>query len=517
MAVVSAIADSSNSVSPFRSASAAACVARVQADFPSLARFIPRSEDGKDLVFNLSKDEALAAYEELIKNMGSIDEPIISFVIFDQICLGVDKLIIGGPNDPTQKIMQLAADEAPPAFWKSAKDSSISVYLGQFLTRCRSLISVFSRHKNFEPTVPILQVLTRINLTEDLVAKFNLLDVFESVASQSDNADASALAKRLVKKFQKLRSNSNNASSATAAPKLFGSSGALKLHTGKRSREPEDQDIPTPNTKTTERSSDETQPGVSKLEVSTPVDSFNEMESEENDESTKPRKKAKTNKRVHWKPESNLVEVRFYEMDGEPKFKSRSARFQEVEEATQFVPPLIEWSTPKPIDFSSLPAQFRGAMSIKRGGLLNPTSPEAETQSQRESKVPRAVYADFLGTPIPDSPKEPTNPADVSPESSWVPRQGEKFIPAKPSALWLEKHGDKQNQQHPPGPLPNPAMANPMVPGMNPMMGMGMNGAMPPMMHGFGWGMNPMMGMMPPPQMNDLYKMNSMFGKPDQG
>lgn len=511
MAVVTANVDSSNSEPPLDSASAAA---RVQADFPDLARFIPDREGGKAAVHDLSKDDALQAIGDLIKNLGMI-EPGISFVIFAQICLSVDKKIIGGPNDPTRTLMQISADEAPPAFWKAAKDASNDTSLGQFLSRCRSLISVFSRHKNFEPIVSVLQVLTRINLNEELVAKYKLLDVLETVASQSENADANALAKRLVNKFHKLSSNTNSSSSTPATPKLFGSSGALKLRTGKRSREPEDNQEPISENTPVEHSSTEHEPAVSNLELDTPIDTPQHTDDGgEPDDTNKPRKKAKTNKRVHWKPDSKLVEVRFYEMDGEAKFKSRSARFQEVEEANQFVPPLIEWSAPKPIDFSSLPSQFRGMMSIRRGGELNPSSPEAEAQTQRESRVPRAVYADFLGTPIPDSPKEPSNPADLGPESSWVPKEGGKFVPAKPSASWLEKHGEKQNQTPA---VPTPTMPNPMAPGMNPMMGMGMNGGIPPMMHGFGWGMNPMMGMMPPPQMNELYKMNSMFGKPNQG
>lgn len=186
-----------------------------------------------------------------------------------------------------------------------------------------------------------------------------------------------------------------------------------------------------------------------------------------------PAKKRKI-KRVHWKPDHELVAVRFIENTAE-RAGLRSAKgakdvTEHEAERTRRPESTIPWREPLAIaiDDAVYPLNLRRVSSSTRGGLVPPTSAEAQAQQQRERDSP----------PAPNSaadPREPT-PQTEAPPPGTVERQPVQMRPFDAAV---------PRQQ---GPAPAPAPVQVAMPGV-PAPVMPWPGVMFP---GF---MMPMMGM----------------------
>lgn len=407
-----------------------------------------------------------------VLNMGGVP---LTFRQFSEEILNVNKLVVGGDNDPTHGLLQTAALDAPETFWHSAAMPENKDSLESLAKRCRNWISVLLRKGAFDKTLPALMVLDHLPLSNVLINSIGIVPTAKNLSESAQSESVRQKASELVTKYQNAMGNgsahpinekgelkdSQPVSSRT--PKLFNDHSALNLRTHKRIRE------------------------------KSPPRAFSEpsdVPAETDGSTVEPdRKRAKSKKRVHWKPDAELVAVKLFEMDGIAKFKSSKTARQEEHDEGSAMHPNVEWVTPKALNFSGLfgSEQFRSLMSTRRGGLKEPVSAEvAKSRPESGSEVPPST------NPISDEgPREPPE-QDRGPDPSWTPRECGKFTPATPPSDWLQKH----NYLH--------SGMNLMVPQMP-----------PPMMPSFPWAMNyPMNVGISPAQMSEMMKYNnSMFGK----
>lgn len=418
---------------------------------------------------------------QLGKSAADDKQPVLTIqgkqLTFRQFCeeiLNVDKLVVGGENDPTHGHLQTAVQSAPESFWGSAALPENKDSLECLAKRCRNWISVLLRKNAFEKTSPAIRVLDRLPLSKSLINSIGIIPTAGSLAESATSESIRKMAFELLIKFRNATgdcpANSNRGngehkdlpSNPPRIPKLFNDHSALNLRTHKRIRE-----------KSPPRSSKDY--ADSKLEYADIA--------EETD-----RKRAKSTKRVHWRPDSELVAVRLFEMDGIAKFKSSKTARQEEHDEGSAMHPNVEWVSPKVLDFFGLfgSEQFRSLISTRRGGLKEPVSEEPKTRPKTTSKT--APLGDSGSA---EGPKEPPE-EDQGPDPSWKPRDCGKFTPAVPPSDWLQKH----NLMHSGMNMMAPQMTNPMMPS-------------------FPWAMNyPMNVGFTPAQMSEMMKFNNgMFGK----
>jgi hypothetical protein len=164
--------------------------------------------------------------------------------------------------------------------------------------------------------------------------------------------------------------------------------------------------------------------------------------------SESPTVERKKKKKVHWKDDVDLVEVRTFTPDpSEVPHKLRSfndAKQMEYHEAIHNFDPEqdeeVTWREPPVIDIeTAVPnKQYREALSIKRGGTKQPVQTEALAQQKREAHTMVVYYSSKVD--IPPSPAEP-------PSSSSVSGAEPKIIPIAES---LKSHPLVQQLKNPP-------------------------------------------------------------------
>lgn len=408
-------------------------------------------------------------------------EPVLAFQFFCDLVLKVNKAVIGTEDDPTGPILRAAVEHAQsPKFWVGATDDASKDHLENLLKRFKTLLSVLCRQQSFSETVSVLQLLERLPLSGDLLKQVEIPTVIERLAQAGDETVRENV-RMLSKKYPAaFKAESGALDSKVTSLKLFGDQGALKMNTHKRAREPS----PPP-----QEDKDSTLP--EQTEVVQPA----------------AKKQRKHAKRVSWKPESELVQVRFYEIEGTVRFRSaKNAKQQELEEGTDLHIDK-EWTVPVVINFNEVFGGVPGAyesMASRRGGLKEPDSEEARAQEQRESRVPGGMF--MTGSANDSSPAEPPE-SERGPDPNSTPAVGGRFIAAEPFKEWLEENMKEASPTMMPGALPPqlgmPGMmpGMPGIPGMPGMPGMGMPGAPPMMPMGmpFPWAMNFPMNMGGPP------------------
>ena len=142
------------------------------------------------------------------------------------------------------------------------------------------------------------------------------------------------------------------------------------------------------------------------------------------------RKESRRHLRVGWKPDSTLVETRYFTHDPDEELDmdhdavradlqnegkmlkrglSQSVEEEEEEEERANGAELMPWRAPSLSDFGDLQALEDARDNlISRGGKQEPRSEEQDVQRQREMNTLIAIYP--TKADIPDTPREPANP-----------------------------------------------------------------------------------------------------------
>ena len=131
------------------------------------------------------------------------------------------------------------------------------------------------------------------------------------------------------------------------------------------------------------------------------------------------RGKDKRNKTIKWKPESNLVAVRYFELDEDERVNVNKLKFEnmrefetKMEKAALASKPdigndeqeILKWYTPVPLSFDEN-SDYKPCFTAY--GLQ---STEKAAQNEREKTVLQALYFNLETTP--NTPSEPDNPSD---------------------------------------------------------------------------------------------------------
>ena len=144
------------------------------------------------------------------------------------------------------------------------------------------------------------------------------------------------------------------------------------------------------------------------------------------------RKEERRKLRVSWRPDVDLVEVRFFTHDPEEEIgrtdstmrdvkdvggEGRMLKLHKGDEALEDEDDLQlegedleDYNSTSEVDFSDIVPDERERNGIKFGGTMKAESPESEAQNRREENTLMAVYT--LPSDQPESPKEPPPPGD---------------------------------------------------------------------------------------------------------
>ncbi|PRT55461.1 hypothetical protein B9G98_03081 [Wickerhamiella sorbophila] len=414
---------------------------------------------------------------ETIKNLEAafriaLDNPTYLAERFHRyVCETMDKSKWGETPDPMTEAFNLVNSQAPDAFYTAFSDSKRA----QLLARSRNWMAALIKLRKRDLVAPALDFFLRIPATDAEMLQSKMHPIIRILRKGND--EIARKSELIAQKYhidpagpgaattpKPERKPSPPSEPETSNKGIF----SLTSHRRAKVEKPKVQVLPDPPMPVPVKSE---QPAPAKhftlSSLRAQIGSQKRTSPPEEVVEVPVPKKAKSGKRVHWKDDSELVQVKFFETD-EVRSHLRSAqgaREMEMDEAasTKRSAEVIPWSEPVLISFD--PKYFgdlRALMGVKRGGTKQPDSPEATAQQARESKV-LASFPDPNSGPT--TPKEPTETAQ--PEATPTRFPPFKGIP-------------------PPHPVAPQAMVPPMgMAPMAPIAPMGMMGMMPVFPMGF--------------------------------
>lgn len=406
------------------------------------------------------------------------------------VCETMDKSKWGADPDPMVEAFTLANTKAPPSFYSAFSNSK----RGQLLARSRNWMAALIKLRKRDLIAPALDFLLKVPATEtemlqskmhpiirilrkgtdEIARKSSLLAEKYHIGQAGPGATSSTPAPAKLSAERKLSPETQD---SAKKPSIF----ALSTHRRPKVEKPQVQLLPDPPVP---QLATRPAPANSNAAAATKHFTLSDLRAQIGSNkraspSTPPEvvevpapKKAKSGKRVHWKDDSELVQVRFFETeDLNSHFRSATgAREMEMDEAavTKRSVETIPWTEPPLIMFDATTfGDLRALMGLSRGGLREAVSPEAQIQQAREAKALADFYDPKTAPPTPKEPTEPPTPE--SPPTRFPTFKG--IAPPKPAT---------------PPPMAMPPMA---MPPMMPTMGMPMMfppmGFAPDMMHMF--------------------------------
>lgn len=356
-----------------------------------------------------------------------------AFKYFCNSILSVEKSDFGSSRDIVQLLLQQLLDSAPASFWRVDHDQALCTEL--FL-RLREWIIVQIRLKETasESLVPPLELVKRLRPSDELLTRSKLVSPIKFLKNSSGAVGITAgeVAANYPQLFpvEETRAPSPPLKNSNK-PKLFGLGGALKLNSHKRVRE---------------------------------VNAKTDAEAPQAESASQ---RIKARKTVRWENEDKLVSIRYFEVEGVIKFKSKRPKKASLD-AMERAP--FHWVEPRIIEFSGvLDAQLISVTPIKRGGDKPPDDTEVTPNPDEASNE------------IVDFAEPPPHEQKGNPE---LARSCAPFKAASPHPEWVKKTGSGNSNTNVMNTLSTALNTlgamnmnlNPMAMGMNPMgLSMSMN------------------------------------------
>lgn len=445
-----------------------------------------------------SGDSSLGARLEAMFRMIVFSEPRYVAEEFVTRVGAVDRSEFGvGEVDPVERAFSIALSQASPPFWDALTSE---VDCRPLIARIRNWLAHMVKIKAKDRTVPALEMLRRIPVSNDVAVQTKLPPVLRILSKEHGKVGA------LAKEFSFDESSDVNKATHTeihrqqpsvqsahagkplngaprAAPAAAPAPAAAAATAGPTPTQPAKHESTKLDSKLFSALSTHKRPVTEVSAANSTASASSEKRPRSPDydpntdtmipESKRAKEeqvpiKAKPKKSVRWKSEPELVSVRYFETEN-LNVRSKSfeqARELEQSEGSRTMHPQVQWAEPLAFETGdAIPAKMQTQMGVKRAGYLKPVSAEADAQAMRESSIPPA--------PEPmtsDSPSEP--PAfDQQPDSDWQPRYGQQWK-------------SKQAPPPPAPPAPNPWMpmmypfGMPSMPSMPNMPGMVPGGPM---------------------------------------